>query len=136
MRWILIVVVALLCGCGTEKKKTVLNIIETVEIKLPKSGDNRTIPVYCHFSAEIDGGLYFITNSYTVNLPQGWGMETANRYHLHSYDKCIWECRLATDNFPEKTYVDFNIYDSNREAVTIVRLPIFSTKWKQKDGEL
>lgn len=126
MRYLFLIFVAFVIGCGNVSNT--FNFAETVSVTL---GEDK-IPIYCAVSIKKDAfNLYFASNSYTINLPEGWYLEMEREpnvfyHHLHR-NGSRFSYEIATDEYPEKQYRKFVIKNKDGN-VKNVKLPVYASE--------
>jgi hypothetical protein len=119
----LFLALALVIGCAGSPSTS--NFVEVIPVSI---GEDK-IPVYCHTTFKRDAfDLYFVSNSYTVNLPEGWTLEMDREenffyFHLHKKD-ATFSYEIACDNYPAKSYRNFSI-KRNGDIVQTLKLPLY-----------
>lgn len=124
MKRLIFVGLMLLAGCCTSGKKICGTNYETVNIDVSYRDETRKVPIYCCTTVEEDG-YYFVKNSYTLNLPEGWSLRTKDSFHVRKKKDTFYFSVVAMSDYPAKRYIDFQIIDTEDKMQNEVKLPIW-----------
>jgi hypothetical protein len=114
----------LIVGCCQSGKKTCGNQIEVINIDISYREETRKVPIYCCLSIQEDT-QYFVKNSYTLNLPEGWTLQSKKTFYLrkNKNDDTFYFSSVATNSYPPKHYMDFQILNAEKKVENDIKLP-------------
>jgi hypothetical protein len=125
MKYFLLAVLSLLLASCCDKHVTTAEV-EKVDIDVNINEKVAPLTIYCSTVVEYDKEHYFVTNTYVVNLPQGYDLKpNEEKRHfplrVHTDKDGQYFDSLATKSYPQKTYRNYII--TNKETETPVKLP-------------